>query len=126
MTDHQETINPGHLSTDRPCKQVVICGITTNHCCETTARVAGNLGYDTTFVIDATHAFHPPGLDGSMIPATHLSAITAANLDDEFATVTTTLALTPTLTAASRRPTVGMDKGSNTVGLPPRTSCLRT
>ncbi|MGI8864595.1 MAG: isochorismatase family protein [Solirubrobacteraceae bacterium] len=33
---------------------VAICGITTNHCCETTARMAGNLGYDTKFILDAT------------------------------------------------------------------------
>src|SRR4051794_33827977 len=35
-------------------KDVVIAGITTNHCCETTARMAGNLGYGTMFVLDAT------------------------------------------------------------------------
>lgn len=35
-------------------EQVVICGITTNHCCETTARVAGNLGYDTAFATVTT------------------------------------------------------------------------
>lgn len=74
-------------------EQVVICGITTNHCCETTARVAGNLGYKTTFVIDATHTFDRRGLDGSMIPAAHLAAITAANLNEEFATVSTTQTL---------------------------------
>lgn len=74
-------------------EQVVICGITTNHCCETTARVAGNLGYATTFVIDATHTFDRAGLDGEMIPAAHLSEMTAANLHEEFATVTTTAAL---------------------------------
>lgn len=71
-------------------EQVVICGITTNHCCETTARVAGNLGYGTYFVIDATHTFDRAGLDGAVIPAEHLSEITAANLHEEFATVTTT------------------------------------
>lgn len=59
----------------------------------TTARVAGNLGYDTTFVIDATHTFDRPGLDGVMIPADHLAAVTAANLHGEFAEVTTTGAL---------------------------------
>ena len=29
---------------------IYVCGITTNHCCETTARVGGNLGYDVRFV----------------------------------------------------------------------------
>ena len=36
---------------------VAICGIQTNMCCETTARMAGNLGLDTWFVLDATHTF---------------------------------------------------------------------
>lgn len=73
--------------------QLVICGITTNHCCETTARLAGNLGFDTLFAIDATHTFDRPGLDGRMIPAAEVAAMTAANLHGEFATVTTTQAL---------------------------------
>ncbi|WP_209448917.1 cysteine hydrolase family protein [Rhodococcus qingshengii] len=71
-------------------KQVVICGITTNHCCETTARVAGNLGYDTYFVIDATHTFDRPTPDGSVFPAETVAAMTAANLHGEFATVVST------------------------------------
>ena len=33
----------------RGAAELVICGITTNHCCETTARMGGNLGYDVTF-----------------------------------------------------------------------------
>lgn len=74
-------------------EQVVICGITTNHCCETTARLAGNLGYDTYFAIDATHTFDRPTLDGSVIPAATLSAMTAVNLRGEFATVVTTRSL---------------------------------
>lgn len=37
--------------------EVVICGIQTNMCVETTARMAGNLGYDTTVVLDATRTF---------------------------------------------------------------------
>lgn len=73
--------------------QVVICGITTNHCCETTARMAGNLGYDTYFVIDATHTFDRVALDGTTVPAATLSAITATNLHGEFATVVTTEAM---------------------------------
>lgn len=75
-------------------EQVVICGITTNHCCETTARLAGNLGYDTYAAIDAMHTFDRPGLDGSIIPAETVSAMTAANLHGEFATVVDTKTLT--------------------------------
>ena len=74
-------------------EQLVICGITTNHRCETTARLAGNLGFETWFVIDATHTFDRPGLDGRMIPAAEIAAMTAANLHGEFATVATTQTL---------------------------------
>ncbi len=72
---------------DRGITRVTICGVTTNHCCETTARMAGNLGYDVTFAIDATHTFDRPAPDGSVIPAEEISRVTAANLHGEFATV---------------------------------------
>lgn len=70
--------------------QVMVCGIMTNHCCETTARLAGNLGYETFFVLDATHTFDRAAMDGTMIPATTLATVTGANLHGEFATVITT------------------------------------
>jgi nicotinamidase-related amidase len=34
--------------------RVVICGIRTEQCCETTARIAGDLGFEVDFVTDAT------------------------------------------------------------------------
>ena len=71
-------------------EQLAIVGITTNHCCETTARVGGNLGYDVLFVLDATHTFDRTGPDGRDYSADQLAAVTAANLHGEFATVTTT------------------------------------
>lgn len=70
--------------------QIVITGISTNHCCETTARVGGNLGYDVYFALDATHSFDRTAPDGTVISAETLAAITATNLDGEFATVVST------------------------------------
>lgn len=69
---------------------VVIVGITTNHCCETTARVGGNLGYTVHFVLDATHTFDRESPDGTLMTADELSRATATNLHREFATVVTT------------------------------------
>jgi nicotinamidase-related amidase len=73
---------------------VAITGITTNHCCETTARMAGNLGYDTLFVLDATHTFDRRDLDGGIITADEIARMTAANLQGEFADVVVTADLT--------------------------------
>jgi nicotinamidase-related amidase len=69
---------------------IAICGITTNHCCETTARMGGNLGYRVLFALDATHTFDKKALDGSVIEADEFARITGANLDGEFATVVRT------------------------------------
>ena len=69
---------------------IYICGITTNHCCETTARVGGNLGYDVRFVLDATHTFDLPDPFGGMVTADELARVTATNLHGEFATVVDT------------------------------------
>jgi nicotinamidase-related amidase len=71
-------------------QEVTICGITTNHCCETTARMGGNLGYRVTFVLDATYTHDRLGPDGTVIPAEELMRVTAANLHGEFATVMST------------------------------------
>ena len=69
-------------------ERVAVCGIQTNMCCETTARVAANL--DVDFVLDATYTFGLPSHDGGTISADELSRVTAANLDPEFGQVVST------------------------------------
>ena len=80
---------------DRGLSGIVVCGITTNHCCETTARVGGNLGHDVLFVLDATHTFDRTGPDGTHLTADELARATATNLHGEFATVVSTRDLVP-------------------------------
>lgn len=86
---------------------IVVTGITTNHCCETTARVGGNLGYDVRFVLDATHTFDRQGPDGSWMTADQLAAATATNLHGEFATVVSTARVLADLGAAATGDPVG-------------------
>ncbi|WP_030292972.1 cysteine hydrolase family protein [Streptomyces katrae] len=74
--------------------QLVVSGIQTNMCVETTARMAGNLGYDVLVPLDATHTFDLEGPDGLRLTADELATATAVNLQGGgFARVVTTAQL---------------------------------
>jgi nicotinamidase-related amidase len=57
------TTNLHQLLTTLSIRELVICGIRTEQCCETTTRLASDLGFDVTFAIDATATFPIPHRD---------------------------------------------------------------
>jgi nicotinamidase-related amidase len=103
-TSHNAFTTTGlqQLLTQRGVTELVICGIRTEQCCETTARVASDLGYQVTFVTEATatnpiaHRDAPPGqtvaellADPRTLPARAVLERTEYALAGRFATIAT-------------------------------------
>lgn len=80
-TDLKERLDKQDIDT------LVIIGITTNHCVSTTTRMAGNFGYKTYVISDATAAFDRVGINGEHYDAELIHLTALANLNEEFATV---------------------------------------
>ena len=67
---------------------VIICGLRTEQCCETTARVASDLGYKVTFVTEATLTF-PISHNRITLSIADLRHHTEAVLINRFASIRT-------------------------------------
>jgi len=68
-------------------RRVVITGISTEQCCETTTRVAADLGYDVDFVTEATATFPIPLPDGGELSTDEVVRRTEAVLRNRFARI---------------------------------------
>ncbi|WP_127466194.1 isochorismatase family protein [Streptomyces sp. B27] len=96
------TTNLQQLLTERGIHDLTVCGIRTEQCVETTTRVAGDLGYRVTFVVDATatnpipHRDAPAGMstaellaDPRTLSAREIIRRTEYALAGRFATIAT-------------------------------------
>jgi len=72
---------------------LVVVGMQTNMCVSTTARMAGNLGFTTYVVSDATATFDNTGPNGRRYASELLHDVALADLNGEFSTVLDTKAV---------------------------------
>lgn len=71
----------------RGVNQLVIAGVITNNSVESTARSAGNLGFEAVVVEDACFTFDQHDLHGRLWPAEDVLALSLANLAMDYARI---------------------------------------
>tara|TARA_B110000879_G_scaffold90666_1_gene124580 strand:- start:508 stop:1074 length:567 start_codon:yes stop_codon:yes gene_type:complete len=93
----KKDVNSAFIGTDlkerldsQGINKLVIIGLTSNHCVSTTTRMAGNLGFDTLLISDATATFDRIGINGELFDSEIIHQTTLANLNNEFAQVIST------------------------------------
>lgn len=69
--------------------RIIVSGIRTEQCCETTTRHASDLGWSVDYVLDATHTYDMVQPDGQPLSAANIKVRTATVLVDRFATLCT-------------------------------------
>lgn len=99
------------LLTQRGIRGLRTCGLRSEQCVETTTRVASDLGFDVTYVVDATATFPTPHRDAPAdltvaelladprtLPAAAMIERTEFALAGRFASISTVAELTGQLT----------------------------
>ena len=69
--------------------RIIVSGIRTEQCCETTTRHASDLGWEVDYVVDATLTFDMVQPDGQPLCAADIKARTTTVLTERFATLCT-------------------------------------
>ncbi len=75
--------------TQNSIDKIIISGIRTEQCCETTTRHASDLGWKVDYVLDATLTFDMQQPNGEPLSAQDIKARTATVLQDRFANMVT-------------------------------------
>ncbi len=86
-TDLQERLQVAGI------EQLVVAGLTTDHCISSTVRMAANYGYDVHLAGDATAAYERTTPSGQHFTAQVMHAVNLASLQGEFCQVKTVEAL---------------------------------
>lgn len=91
---YAKSVNSAFIGTDLEAQlhtqnisDLVIVGLTVEHCISTSVRMAANMGFKVTLISDATAAFDKIGVDGKVYSAELIYHTELANLKNEFAQI---------------------------------------
>lgn len=105
----EKSVNCAFVGTDledrlrsQGIQALVLTGFSTNHCVESTARMASDLQFSPYVVSDATATHGRVGPDGQRFDAETVHAVSLASINEEFVTVVDTEGLLAALEAPVR------------------------